>query len=58
MAATAQDSQAPLRGPEKKDEDREDESKIATIAGSAWLKAALHVSNVACSGVLAILWDR
>ncbi|KXZ54500.1 hypothetical protein GPECTOR_4g565 [Gonium pectorale] len=26
MAATAQDSQAPLRGPEKKDEDREDES--------------------------------
>ena len=26
MAATAQDPSAPLRGPEKKDEDRDDES--------------------------------
>ena len=29
MAATAQDPSAPLRGPEKKDEDRDDESTFA-----------------------------
>lgn len=27
MAATAQDASAPLRGPDKKDEDRDEESK-------------------------------
>ncbi|KAG2486424.1 hypothetical protein HYH03_014871 [Edaphochlamys debaryana] len=33
MAATAQDSQAPLRGPEKKDEDREDETEFSPFYG-------------------------
>ena len=28
MAATAQDPSAPLRGPEKKDEDRDDDSAL------------------------------
>ena len=32
MAATAQDPTAPLRGPEKKDEDRDDDSKIQEFA--------------------------
>lgn len=33
MAATAQDSQAPLRGPEKKDEDREEETEYSPFYG-------------------------
>lgn len=28
MAATAQDASAPLKGPDKKDEDRDEESKL------------------------------
>lgn len=33
MASTAQDSTAPLRGPEKKDEDREDEAEFSPFYG-------------------------
>lgn len=31
MAATAQDPSAPLRGPEKKDEDRDEDSECTSI---------------------------
>ena len=47
MAATAQDASAPLRGPEKKDEDRDEEGGAILHSEipreHCWRSAPLHV---------------
>ena len=45
MAATAQDASAPLRGPEKKEEDREEDSELALAAFASVL---LNLILVCC----------
>ena len=43
MAATAQDASAPLRGPEKKDEDRDEDGKLRAMESLALLHAIQNV---------------
>lgn len=51
MAATAQDSQAPLRGPEKKDEDKEDESEcMAQLAQGPSVCACATCMSIVVGG--------